>query len=104
MQQAGRRLGVPGGFGGSSCAREPARQTRPRKEGLTPHSASGPRCLRRLAMAARLQDICHVSGLRAATATISVESRPGSFLEITREVERFVREVDAADGLVFVFL
>jgi secondary thiamine-phosphate synthase enzyme len=55
-------------------------------------------------MAARLQDIRQLSGLGAATATISVESRPGSFLEITREVERFVREVDAAEGLVFVFL
>jgi secondary thiamine-phosphate synthase enzyme len=39
-----------------------------------------------------------------ATATLAVESRGQSLIEITREVERFVREASANDGAVLLYM
>jgi secondary thiamine-phosphate synthase enzyme len=39
-----------------------------------------------------------------ATATLAVDTPGEGFVEITREVERFVAEVRAADGMVFLFI
>ena len=55
-------------------------------------------------MALRLHDIRQLTAPFAASAVLSIESRGRSFLEITREVQHFLREVAAGDGVLFVFL
>ena len=55
-------------------------------------------------MGLRLHDIRQLTAPFAASAVLSIESRGLSFLEITQEVQHFLREVAAADGVLFVFL
>jgi secondary thiamine-phosphate synthase enzyme len=55
-------------------------------------------------MTVRLHDIGQLTGAFGASATISIESRGRSFLEITPEVQHFLQEISAGDGVLFVFL
>jgi secondary thiamine-phosphate synthase enzyme len=55
-------------------------------------------------MSVRLHDVRRLSTGFMASATLSVETRPRAFVEITREVERFIREIAAEDGIVLAYL
>jgi len=55
-------------------------------------------------MSIRLHDVRQLRAGFAATAALSVDTRPRAFVEITREVQRFVREIAAEDGIVFAYL
>ena len=55
-------------------------------------------------MPVRLHDVRKLSAGFMASATLSVETRPRAFIEITREVERFIREIAAEDGIVLAYL
>src|SRR4051812_10637017 len=55
-------------------------------------------------MSVRLHDMRELPAGFAATATLSVDTRPRAFVEITREVQRFIREIAADDGIVFAYL
>jgi len=55
-------------------------------------------------MSVRLDDVRRLSTGFMASATLSVETHPRAFVEITREVERFIREIAAEDGIVLAYL
>ncbi len=55
-------------------------------------------------MSVRLHDVRQLSAGFAATAALSVDTRPRGFVEITREVQRFIREIAAEEGIVFAYL
>jgi secondary thiamine-phosphate synthase enzyme len=55
-------------------------------------------------MSVRLHDVRLVPAGFAATAALLVHTRPRGFVEITREVQGFVREIAAEDGVVFAYL
>jgi secondary thiamine-phosphate synthase enzyme len=55
-------------------------------------------------MSVRLHDVRQLSAGFLADAALSVETRPRAFVEITREVERFIREIAAGDGILFAYL
>jgi secondary thiamine-phosphate synthase enzyme len=55
-------------------------------------------------MSVRLHDVRRLRAGFVATAALSVDTRPRGFVEITREVERFVQEIGAKEGIVFAYL
>jgi secondary thiamine-phosphate synthase enzyme len=55
-------------------------------------------------MSVRLHDVRQLPAGLLATAMLSVETRARGLVEITREVQRFVHEIGAADGVVFAYL
>jgi secondary thiamine-phosphate synthase enzyme len=55
-------------------------------------------------MSVRLHDVRKLSVGFMASAALSVETRPRAFVEITREVERFIGEIAAEDGIVLAYL
>src|SRR5262249_5639892 len=55
-------------------------------------------------MSARLHDVRKLCAGFMASATLSIETRPRAFVEITREVERFIREIAAEDGILLAYL
>jgi secondary thiamine-phosphate synthase enzyme len=55
-------------------------------------------------MAIRLEQSRHIHVRTVATAKLAIESRGRGFMEITGELERFIREARAHDGVLLVFL
>jgi secondary thiamine-phosphate synthase enzyme len=55
-------------------------------------------------MSVRLHDIRELNAGFVATAALAVDTRPRGFVEITREVQRFIREIAAEEGVVLVYL
>src|SRR5262245_31342732 len=55
-------------------------------------------------MSARLDPAHHVAAPTISTARLAVETGGEGFIEITREVVRFVTEVGAAEGVLLAFL
>jgi secondary thiamine-phosphate synthase enzyme len=55
-------------------------------------------------MPVRLHDVRQLSAEVMASAELSVETRPRGFVEITPEVQRFIQEIAAEDGILLAYL
>jgi secondary thiamine-phosphate synthase enzyme len=55
-------------------------------------------------MSIRLGSIQHGAGHELASVRLLVETPGRGFIEITQEAERFVREIGAREGVLFVYL
>ena len=55
-------------------------------------------------MSVRLHDVRQLPAGLVATAALSVDTHPRGFVEITREVQRFIREIAAEEGIVLAYL
>ena len=53
---------------------------------------------------AKLSDLRRAAPDLIATATLTVETSGEGFTEITRDVARFVKEADAADGVLLAYM
>jgi secondary thiamine-phosphate synthase enzyme len=52
----------------------------------------------------RLSGICGSDAGRIATATLSVETPGAGFTEITRDAAHFLAEIEAREGILFLYL
>ena len=55
-------------------------------------------------MPVRLHDVHQLPAGTMASAALSVDTGPRGFVDITGEVQRFVQEIAAEDGILFAYL